>query len=166
MQTRKLAVDNNPYDRDESTIKGSGLQDSSNEFQLAGLTIQVEQFFTAFIENTTAVMFKEIRSDSIKPAVAYHQYRQLLLYVESLHQMMYNDLLGEDIINLITDMVPNNLQKQDENMFANYSAFFRDMLSEFANHLNYRERKEMENIVKEVRNQLDHDYGYEANIKI
>lgn len=144
---------------------GSSSTTDKEDLELAALTIQVEQFISMFLENTTTVMFKALINTNVKPKDVYHQYRQLLLYLEGLHQMMYSPILGQALIEKFDNTVPYNLQAQDEHMFENYISFFQGFYRDFAEDSTYQERTEMNRILKKVQRELEQDYGYEPHLQ-
>lgn len=166
---RPIATNNDNFENSGDVqhidIGDSAKTTDKEDLELAALTLQLEQFLTVFIENTTAVMFKAMVDTKIKPKDVYHQYRQLLLYVESLHQMMYSPILAEDLINKFDNTVPYNLQAQDEHMFENYIKFFQGFFSDFADNATYQQRTEMNRILKKVQHELEQDYGYEPHLQ-
>lgn len=148
--------------KDETT---SNFDEQGTDFALAGATVQVEQFISIFLENTTAVMFKKIMQGKAKPKKTYHEYRQLLIYLEGFHQLMYDDEMSEKIVDLFIARVPNDLQVQDQYMFRNYIRFFQEFFSDLLNACNFTQRKKVEKRLKDVAMQLEKDYGYEAKLE-
>lgn len=144
---------------------GDSSTTDKEDLELASLTIQVEQFISIFLENTTTVMFKALTNTKIKPKDVYHQYRQLLIYLEGLHQMMYSPILGRALIEKFNNTMPYNLQAQDEHMFENYISFFQGFYRDFAEESTYQERTEMNRILKKVQRELEQDYGYEPHLQ-
>lgn len=140
-------------------------EEIKNQLDQDDLTIQVEQFLTTFIENIAEVAFKAIKNQELKPDIAYHDYRQLLLYVESFHQMIYHKELADSIIEYFDVQMPKGVQEQDEHILHNYSVFWANFLNDFADTCNLKQRHLIKKILKQTQYALERDYGYEPKIQ-
>lgn len=132
--------------------------------EMAGLTIQVEQFITVFIQTTTLVVMRAERDGKVSPESGYHDYRQLIIYVEALHRLIYDQDVGPKLITYFEDQMPNNVMRMDPDIMRNYIVYFRNFFDKFKKACSYSEQKTIAKTLKKVQYDLESDFGYEAHL--
>ena len=132
---------------------------------MSGLTIQVEQFLTVFVETTTMVVMRAERDNKVSPANGYHEYRQLMIYVEGLHRLIYDEEIGPKLISYFDDQMPDNVMRMDPDIMRNYIVFFKNFFRKFEQACSYSEQKTIAKTLKKVQYDFDSDFGYEAHLE-
>lgn len=137
-----------------------------NELLRDDMYVQVEQFVTTFIENVTVVAYKAIKNKELDPNVAYHDFRQVLIYVRGLRLCMYDREVNEGLIQYFADELTKNTKPQDQNILHNYVLFFKEFYQEYFEHTHLSQQTKIRGHLREAMRQLEHDYGYEPKLDI
>lgn len=135
-----------------------------NELTRDDMYVQVEQFVTTFIENVTQVAFKAMRNKELNASEAYHDFRQLLIYVRGLRLSMYDREVNSNLITYFAQQLPENVPLQDQDILQNYVKFFKDFYQNYFDQAHYHEQSIILGHVKEAKRQLEKDYGYEPHL--
>lgn len=157
---------------DELKDKNANLDDGLNKEQVReellklDLTAQLEQFFDTFLENVTQVAFKAIKNKELDPGVAYHQFRQLLVYVRGFRLSMYDPECSEELIRFFDTQMPKGIQPQDQNIIKNYITFFQSFFQDFFGVTHYQYQSRVVKHIKEAKQYLEDDYGYEPHLEV
>lgn len=130
------------------------------------LTVQLEQFIDTFLENVTLVAFKAIKNNELKPQDAYHEFRQLLVYVRGFRLSMYDPECSEELVRFFDTQMPKAVQPQDQNILINYTQFFKDFFEDFFNISHYKYQARIVKHIKEAKRYLEQDYGYEPHLTV
>lgn len=130
------------------------------------LTVQLEQFIDTFLENVTQVAFKAIKNGELDPQTAYHQFRQLLVYVRGFRLSMYDPECSSEIIRFFDTQMPKAVQPQDQNIMKNYIKFFQEFFQDFFGVTHYKYQSRVVKHLKEAKNYLEDDYGYEPHLEV
>lgn len=142
------------------------VDDIEQELLQDDMTVQVEQFVTTFIENVTQVAFKAIANKELNAKTAYHDFRQLLIYVRGLRLSLYDREVNENLLRYFAVQIPKGVQKQDQHILTNYINFFKDFFTDYFQSAHYHDQAIILSHMKEARRQLEKDYGYEPNLTV
>lgn len=130
------------------------------------LTIETQSFLITFITNLSTVAMRSIAKNKLDKSAAYHDYRQLLIYYNTLLEMLYSEELADDVLEAFDNQAPENIVENDENIIDNYNQFFGRFYEYLSNIFTFKQRRLMRKILKSVKSDLDASYGYESRLII
>lgn len=155
---------------DKQSLPGEAYADENVELPESvtlnqlGFTVQLEQFISTWYQSVSIALLRALRDNKMQAGDAYHKYRQVLVYLETLHQCVYDEDLAEDTVNFLTTRMDLPGYDLDKNITQNYINFFQKFFQVFIGREEFKKQEKIADIMKQQQYALDNSYGYEPDI--